>query len=46
MWFGNDDNTPMDRVTGGDLPAKLWHAVMQAATGGSQSASAGLAPAQ
>jgi len=34
VWFGNDDNTPMDKVVGGDLPAKLWHAVMQAATGG------------
>jgi hypothetical protein len=30
----------MDKVVGGDLPAKLWHAVMQTATGGAQSAEA------
>jgi penicillin-binding protein 1A len=24
VWVGNDDNSPMDRVTGGDLPAKIW----------------------
>ena len=34
VWFGNDDNAPMDKVVGGDLPAKLWHTIMQAATGG------------
>ena len=31
VWMGNDDNEVMNRVTGGDLPAKLWRAVMQAA---------------
>jgi penicillin-binding protein 1A len=31
VWMGNDDNALMDKVTGGDLPAKLWRAVMQAA---------------
>jgi penicillin-binding protein 1A len=40
VWFGNDDNATMDKVTGGDLPAKLWHAIMQSATGASQSAAA------
>ncbi len=25
VWVGNDDNSPMDRVTGGDIPAKIWH---------------------
>jgi penicillin-binding protein 1A len=40
VWFGNDDNSPMDKVTGGDLPAKLWHAIMQTATGANQSAEA------
>lgn len=25
VWVGNDDNTPMDRIVGGDLPAKIWH---------------------
>ncbi len=24
VWLGNDDNSPMDRVTGGDLPARIW----------------------
>jgi penicillin-binding protein 1A len=25
VWVGNDDNTPTNRVTGGDLPAGIWH---------------------
>jgi membrane peptidoglycan carboxypeptidase len=25
VWVGNDDHSPMDQVTGGDLPAKIWH---------------------
>jgi penicillin-binding protein 1A len=25
VWVGNDDNSPTDRVTGGDIPARLWH---------------------
>jgi 1A family penicillin-binding protein len=25
LWVGNDDNSPMDGVAGGDLPAKIWH---------------------
>src|SRR6202158_2579201 len=25
VWVGNDDNTPMNRVVGGDLPASIWH---------------------
>jgi membrane peptidoglycan carboxypeptidase len=24
VWAGNDDNTPTNRVTGGDLPANIW----------------------
>ena len=24
IWLGNDDNRPMDRVTGGSLPARLF----------------------
>jgi penicillin-binding protein 1A len=24
VWVGNDDNTPMNRVTGGTLPAVIW----------------------
>jgi penicillin-binding protein 1A len=25
IWVGNDDNSPTDRVTGGDIPARIWH---------------------
>jgi len=32
VWFGNDDNAPMNRVTGGSLPAAAWHRFMLAAT--------------
>lgn len=28
IWFGNDDNTPMRRVTGGYLPAQTWNDLM------------------
>jgi len=28
VWLGNDDNKPMNKVTGGSLPAKLWHDYM------------------
>ncbi len=28
IWFGNDD-TPMDNMTGGTLPAQTWHEVME-----------------
>jgi len=24
VWVGNDDNSPMDEVTGGSLPAEIW----------------------
>ena len=34
IWFGNDDNTPMNRVTGGSLPAPAWRSFMLAATQG------------
>jgi penicillin-binding protein 1A len=30
-WFGNDDGTPMQKITGGSLPTRLWHNVMLAA---------------
>jgi penicillin-binding protein 1A len=29
VWVGNDDYTPMQRVTGGMLPAPIWHDVME-----------------
>jgi len=28
VWVGNDDYSPMERVTGGMLPAPIWHEVM------------------
>ena len=28
VWSGNDDGTPMERVTGGSLPARIWRAFM------------------
>ena len=31
MWVGNDDNKPMDKVTGGSLPALIWHDFMEPA---------------
>ncbi|MDR5697703.1 MAG: penicillin-binding protein 1A [Armatimonadota bacterium] len=31
VWVGNDDNTPMNRVTGGTVPARLWARFMRAA---------------
>lgn len=31
VWMGNDDNTPMNKVTGGNLPASLWQKIMQGA---------------
>ncbi|WP_064706505.1 PBP1A family penicillin-binding protein [Rhizobium bangladeshense] len=32
VWVGNDDDTPMKGVTGGDLPAHIWRDFMRAAT--------------
>ncbi len=34
VWVGNDDNTPMKKVTGGMLPAQIWHNYMIAALAG------------
>ena len=31
VWLGNDDFTPMSRVTGGSFPAQTWHTFMVAA---------------
>ncbi|MCB5203233.1 penicillin-binding protein [Neorhizobium sp. T786] len=31
IWFGNDDGTPMKKVTGGGLPARAWKEYMTAA---------------
>jgi penicillin-binding protein 1A len=32
VWLGNDDNAPMNKVTGGSLPAETWRRFMLAAT--------------
>lgn len=29
IWVGNDDETPMDKVTGGGLPAEIWGKVVR-----------------
>ncbi|OLP45221.1 PBP1A family penicillin-binding protein [Rhizobium oryziradicis] len=34
VWFGNDDGTPMKKVTGGGLPAKTWKDFMTVAQKG------------
>lgn len=31
VWLGNDDNSPMDRITGGSAPAIIWRDVMNVA---------------
>ena len=28
VWMGNDDNVPMERITGGSLPARAWRGFM------------------
>ncbi len=33
VWVGNDDNTPMKRVTGGSYPATIWREVMSQSNG-------------
>jgi penicillin-binding protein 1A len=30
VWVGNDDHSPMSRMVGGDLPARIWRDVMTA----------------
>lgn len=31
VWFGNDDNSPTKRASGGNLPAKIWQGFMEEA---------------
>jgi len=31
VWYGNDDYSPTNRMTGGSLPAQTWHNIMLAA---------------
>ncbi|MBM3522421.1 MAG: hypothetical protein FJX57_05640, partial [Alphaproteobacteria bacterium] len=37
VWFGNDDATPMKRITGGSLPARAWKQFMAEAVKGQPS---------
>jgi penicillin-binding protein 1A len=39
VWFGNDDNSPTNKVTGGSLPALAWKEFMIAAQDGEAVAS-------
>lgn len=34
VWVGNDDHSPMKKVTGGGLPAQIWRDIMVAADAG------------
>jgi penicillin-binding protein 1A len=34
VWVGNDDASPMARVTGGGIPAQIWHRFMADASAG------------
>ncbi len=34
IWVGNDDNSSMNSVTGGSIPASIWHDFVQAADAG------------
>ncbi len=34
VWMGNDDSTPMKDVTGGSLPARLFHDIAAAMSPG------------
>ena len=31
VWFGNDDNSPTKKASGGNLPAKIWQGFMEEA---------------
>jgi penicillin-binding protein 1A len=31
VWFGNDDSSSMNNMTGGSLPARTWQAIMSLA---------------
>lgn len=45
VWVGNDDGRPMREVTGGALPARLWHAFMLEALKGAPTAAVPVAEA-
>ena len=44
VWLGNDNGAPMNRITGGGLPARLWARFMTAAQSGIAPRPLALAP--
>ena len=34
IWLGNDDSSPMKKVSGGEIPAKMWRNFMEDALQG------------
>ena len=34
VWLGNDDDSPLNKITGGTLPTQLWHNLMVSAEQG------------
>lgn len=44
VWVGNDDQSPMQEVTGGGLPARIWHAFMAEALAMPRSSEPGARP--
>ncbi len=34
VWVGNDDNSPMNKVTGGSIPTRIWHDFMASVLNG------------
>ncbi|EAQ14690.1 1A family penicillin-binding protein [Maritimibacter alkaliphilus HTCC2654] len=45
VWVGNDDNSPMEGVTGGSLPAQIWAAFLEGAGGDAQTGTVAQDPA-
>ena len=46
VWVGNDDNSPMDEVGGGSLPAQIWHDFLIEAPNVAQPSATPAAPAE
>jgi len=46
VWIGNDDSSPMRGVTGGSLPAEIWHQLMTVAERGKESTPLNRSPAE
>jgi penicillin-binding protein 1A len=46
VWVGNDDDRPMNKVTGGDIPAQIWRRLMVVAHQGVPSHDFPVAPGE